>query len=112
MNIDELTLGQIKQLRGMLGDSAPQTKTLGLTVGDAVFIRAAVYHYTGRVTSIADGAVTLSDAAWIADSGKWNEALSTGVLDEIEPEPNGVTVPLDAVLDWRPWTHTLPSEPK
>ncbi len=82
--------------------------TFGLKVGDAVFVRCAVFHYTGRVKSIANGAVELVEAAWIADSGRWHDALMTGKLLEVEPEPHGISIPLQSICDWRPWQHELP----
>ena len=86
--------------------------TLGLKVGDQVFIRGAIYHYTGKVAALEDGAVRLEQAAWVADSGRWYTALQTGELSEVEPEPHGVMIPIGAIADWRPWPHALPADQK
>ena len=85
---------------------------LGLEIGQAVFVRGAVYHYTGRVDKLEGGAVYLTEAAWVADSGRWYGAQKTGALSEVEPEVNGVWIPLAAICDWRPWTAKLPTEQK
>jgi hypothetical protein len=78
--------------------------------GRAVIIRTVTYHYTGRITEIKDGFVTLEDAAWIADSGRWAAALTTGNLSEVEPFPGNVAVSLAAIVDVSPWMHQLPRE--
>ena len=59
-----------------------------------------------------DGFLTLDDAAWIADSGRWAAALATGSLSEVEPFPGSVMVSMGAVVDVSPWKHALPRETK
>lgn len=73
-----------------------------------VFIRTVTHYYTGRVVSVADGFVTLADAAWIADTGRFATALETGTLSEVEPYPGEVAVAIGAIVDVAPWEHELP----
>ena len=54
----------------------------------------------------------LEDAAWIADTGRWSNALVKGTLTEVEPYPAGVSIARGAVIDVSPWQHTLPRETK
>lgn len=51
-------------------------------VGDDVYIRTVTHHYTGHITNITGEFITLGDAAWIADSGRWTTALTTGTDDD------------------------------
>lgn len=81
-------------------------------VGDAVIIRTVTLYYTGRVQRVEAGFVVLTDAAWIADTGRWSTAMTSGVLGEIEPYPGEVAVSLGAVIDVAPWSHTLPRDTK
>jgi len=83
-----------------------------MEIGTAVFIRTVTYHYTGRVLAKDDGFVTLGDAAWIADSGRFARALSDGTLNEVEPYPDQVQVALSAIVDVSPWQHDLPRRTK
>jgi hypothetical protein len=79
------------------------------SVGDAVIIRTVTMHLVGRVAEIYDGfGLRLEDAAWVADSGRWHQALKDGGLYEVEPFPAGCGVALGAIVDWAPWTHSLP----
>ena len=83
--------------------------TLGLFEGENVFIRTVIFFYTGRLCSYDDKFIVLEDAAWIADTGFWAEALTTGKLNEVEPYPDGkILVSLGTVVDISLWTHDLP----
>jgi hypothetical protein len=81
-------------------------------IGKSVFVRAVTFHYTGKVVSIADGFLTLSDAAWIADSGRFGAALEKGDLNEVEPYPNIVDISIGAIVDISEWKHALPRKVK
>ena len=90
--------------------SKKQNNILG--VGQSVYIRTVTHHYTGRVVSVNDRWITLDDAAWVADSGRWAAALATGTLSEVEPFPGLVAVGIGSVVDVSPWKHSLPREVK
>jgi hypothetical protein len=83
-------------------------------IGEKVFIRTVTYHYTGQVVAVDAGMITLRDAAWIADSGRWATALKTGELSEVEPYLPGqlVYVGRGAIVDVTAWTHGLPTVQK
>jgi hypothetical protein len=76
--------------------------------GDAVIIRTVTHYYTGRIEVIDKDWIVLSSAAWIADTGRWAQALSSGKLSEVEPFPNGVSVARGAIVDCSAWGHDLP----
>lgn len=80
--------------------------------GTNVLVRAVTFYYTGRLVDIAEGFLVLADAAWIADTGRFNVALSTGKLNEVEPYPGACYVNAGAVVDVSPWNHELPRSVK
>ena len=89
----------------------PTIKTdITLAEGEKVFVRTVTHYYTGRVVAVDDRWLALTDAAWIADTGRWSLALETGTLNEVEPYLDGdtVLVHLGAVIDVSPWHHDLP----
>ena len=68
-------------------------------LGEPVIIRTVTNYYTGRLTDMDHQWITLDEAAWIADTGRWHQALGTGVLSEVEPYPDGpVFVAVGAVV--------------
>jgi len=90
----------------------PQKPARPLTVGNAVFVRTVTLYYTGRVAEITPESVVLTDAAWIADTGRFSEALRTGTLGEVEPFSLPVEIGRGAIVDVTTWPHALPREVK
>lgn len=83
-------------------------------VGTPMFIRTVTHHITGRLVSIDDHEVILEDAAWIADDGRFAEALkSPDKFNEVEPFPDGiVAVGRGAIIDACHYLHDLPRKTK
>ena len=82
-------------------------------LGAVLFIRTVTYHYIGRVTFLGDKTLRLEDASWVADSGRFGEALRNGTLSETEPYPDGGTeINRDTIVDASLWNHELPTEAK
>ena len=81
----------------------------GPKVGEALFIRTVTMHYTGRVIALDKDWLHLSEAAWIADSGRFAEALAQGTASEVEPYPGEgyVSIARGAIVDCAPWSHAL-----
>lgn len=100
----------MKKITKVTASVTKKTKpTSPLTVGNAVFIRTVTHHLTGRVIAVGDHEILLSNAAWIADNGRFAAALAGGVFSEVEPFPDGiVAVGRGALIDACVWPHALP----
>ena len=81
-------------------------------LGTNVFVRSVTFHYTGKLVAADDSFLLLEDAAWIADSGIFSEALTTGDLNEVEPYPEMCFVSRGAIVDISHWQFDLPREKK
>jgi len=83
-------------------------------VGEKYFIRTVTHYLTGKLVEISDKDVVLTDAAWIADTGRFSNAMSGGEFSEVEPYPDGqlVLVNRDSVIDATIWTKDLPRKQK
>lgn len=82
-------------------------------IGQAYYIRTVTHHYTGRLDAVTDKELIISDAAWIADSGRWADALESGTLSEVEPFQAGqVIINRSALVDVSEWKHQLPLSQK
>ena len=75
------------------------------------FIRTVTYHMVGKIKKIDGNFLVLSDASWIADSGRFHDAIKTGSLSEVEPVGDAF-VCIDAIVDAFPWKHPLPDKQK
>ena len=109
LEISDETYEKIKtQLQA---DELVDISTLDDLVGQKLYIRTVTYHMTGKVVKRMGAFIQLEDAAWIADSGRFMNAIKEGTLDEVEPV--GIMwVNLSSVVDFFPWRHKLPQEQK
>lgn len=93
----------------LTADELVDISTLDDLVGQKLFIRTVTYHMTGKVVKRMGAFIQLEDAAWIADSGRFNEAIKDGTLSEVEPVGTA-WVNLSSVVDFFPWKHKLPTK--
>jgi len=85
-----------------------------IAVGNSVFIRTVTMAFTGKIVEATEHALVLSDAAWIAYTGRFADFLKTGTASgmEVEPYPGDVTIPCGGIIDVSTWNHPLPREQK
>ena len=100
MDVDSLTVGQVKSLLATFGAVRESEQTLW-EVGKAYLIRTVTMTLTGRLVAVTSQELALEDAAWIADTGRFADAVRTGQFNEVEPYPDGarVLVGRGAVVD-------------
>lgn len=97
MNIDEMTIGEAKQLAGMFGSASNDSHW---KVGKIYLIRTVTMIQAGRLIAVTDKELVLEDAAWIADTGRFSDALKSCEFSEVEPFPDGeVIVGRGAIID-------------
>ena len=109
MNIDELTVREIKHIQSLLkgsGESHPYQ------IGKNYFIRTVTMFYTGKLIKVTAKEIILSDAAWIADTGRFMDAIKMGKLNEVEPFQDDVVIGRGSLIDATIWNHPLPREQK
>jgi len=112
MDLDNLTVKQIKQIQSLLRGPREEN-TSPYQLGQNYFIRTVTHHYTGKLVRVTAKELVLEDAAWIADDGRFYDALKTGNLNEVEPFPSGeVIVGRGAIIDACRWLFDLPKEQK
>jgi len=78
-------------------------------IGKTLFFRTITYHYTGKVTKIIGFFLGLSDAAWIADSGRFMNFIKTGEASEVEPIGE-MLLNIQTIVDIIPFDHPLPKK--
>jgi hypothetical protein len=79
-------------------------------VGKKLYIRTVTYHLTGKVEKVVGMFLQLSNAAWVADSGRFMQAIEKGELKEVEPMKAVTWVNLNSVTDMCIWKHKLPEK--
>lgn len=83
-------------------------------LGADYFIRTVTHHHTGKLIAVTPNELVLVDAAWIADDGRFADAIAKGTLNEVEPFPAGLHVIIGrgSIVDAVRWMHPLPREQK
>lgn len=111
MDIDNLTVKEIKHIQSLLksGEASHPYK-----VGKNYFIRTVTHHLTGNLIKVTAKELVLINAAWIADDGRFMNALRDGNLNEVEPFPDNqeVIVGRGSLIDAVEWIYSLPREQK
>ena len=116
MNIDELTLGQIKQIQSMCGTTKTDFSH-PYQLGKCYLIRTVTCHWVGKLEAVYDQEIVLSSASWVVDTGRFNECLKNSMKNltnaEIEPVFKGKTIlNRGSFIDVNEWNHDLPREVK
>ena len=107
MQVEELV-----KLIGLLKGSDTVATNHPYELGANYLIKTVTHYYTGKLAAVYSGELVLSCVAWIADTGRLNEALTRGSLSEVEPIPGDVIIGRGAIVDVIRWVHELPKEVK
>jgi len=100
MNIDDLTIGQAKNLANLFSGTQTEQQDQPWEVGANYLIRTVTMIDAGKLVAITANELVLEDAVWIADTGRFADALKTGNFDEVEPFPDGrVIIGRGAIID-------------
>ena len=92
MNIDDLTIKQVRELTAMINQPSVEPKGCAWEIGKNYLIRTVTMIDTGRVVAVTDQEIVLEDAAWIPDTGRFADSLKAIKFNEVEPFPNGKVI--------------------
>lgn len=107
IEVSDETYEKIKQQLGC--DSFKDLTSMEDMVGEKYYFRTVTYHLTGRVKKVIGSILELENAAWIADSGRFMNAIKEGKLNEVEPVGRAY-INIQSVTDFFPWKHALPEK--
>ena len=114
-NIDNLTFGEIKQLTSLFSNQNTSNEH-PFQVGKAYLIRTVTMTLVGRLESVFERELVLSNASWIADTGRFHDCLKNGLFSigdsEIEPFTDDVIVGRGSIIDATVYNHDLPTKQK
>ena len=96
-NIEELTLGQLREIGRIIslegyGKTNQELPMSPYRIGKNYFIRTVTFHYTGKLIEVGNQELILTNCAWIADSGRFTQAIRKGEYNEVEPFPEDAQV--------------------
>ena len=82
-------------------------------IGKAYFIRTVTMYYIGKLIAVYPQELVLEQAVWVADTGRFHQAMTQGTFSEVEPFGAGeVVIGRGAIVDATAWNHAIPTEQK
>jgi len=98
MNIEELTIKQARELAALF--STQPSTTHPFEIGKPYLIRTVTMIDTGIIKAVYPTEIVLTDAAWIADTGRFSDAIAKAEFNEVEPFPDGeIIIGRGAIID-------------
>jgi hypothetical protein len=85
----------VKDINVMKGDKSHTF----LEVGKIYAFRTVTMIYTGRLKAVSDQEYLVSECAWIPETERWMEFVTSCAHKEAEPYPKDVTINRGALLD-------------
>ena len=116
MNIDDLTIGQLREIQSMNLSNTP-TKSehnYGNLLNHNVIVRTVTMIYTGRLEGVTITDLVLNDCSWIPETDRYMQFVENGSIRECEPYPSGLLVYINrgALLDMCELRKELPRSQK
>ena len=98
MKIEDLTLGQIKEIQNMGVCKSTQHP---YELNKNYLIRTVTMIYTGKLVNVFKDELVLEKACWIPETDRWNESVKNCTFSEQEPYPEDrqVIIGRGAILD-------------
>lgn len=115
MNIEELTLKQIKELSALINcGTTPASPHQPYDIGSNYIVRTVTMIYTGRLIEVGPQELVMTDVSWIPDTERYMEFVAEGKVKECEPYPEGLNVCIGrgAIVDAVPFKKELPRSQK
>lgn len=98
--LDDMTIGDVRTMMRLLTDCTYSRDDSHWEIGANYLIRTVTMIDTGRLVKVTEHELVLEDAAWIADTGRFADALQKATFSEVEPFPPGpVIVGRGGVID-------------
>lgn len=108
IDIQNLTLGQINEIKGLTTQSGSHP----YRIGKNYFIRTVTYFFTGKLVEVHPFELVIEDVSWIPDTGRYSDSFKTGEHNEVEPVDGRVIVGRYSIIDFTEWNNPLPRKQK
>lgn len=104
MNINELTIGQIKELQAIFGTTPARSAAAtpyDKMIGGNVIVRTVTMIFTGKLLAAHPRELVLTNVSWIPETERYMQFVAEGKVKECEPYPEDeeVLIGRGAILD-------------
>ena len=109
MGIEDLTIRELRQAASLLTNQVSDNSAW--EIGKNYLIRTVTMIDTGKLVAVTEHELVLEDAAWIADTGRFAQAVEQAEFGEVEPFPAGrVIIGRGSIIDAVPIKKTPRSQ--
>lgn len=70
--------------------------------GEKYFIRTVTLYFTGILKEIYPGELVFDTVTWIAETGRFGEAIQSGIFNEQESYGDNVIINRGSIIDIKP----------
>ena len=95
----------------LVGDEKIDISGINDMLGKKFLFRTVTVYLVGKVKKVMGKILELETASWVADTGRFMNAIKEGKLNEVEPVGQAF-INLDSVTDFFPWRFALPTKQK
>ena len=81
-------------------------------VGETSYFMTVTYHFTGRLVKATAAMLYIEDASWIPNTSRFQQFLERGEINECEPIPGIVRIPIGSLVGVCQWNTPLPKQQK
>lgn len=87
MDINDLTIGQAKELSALFSGKCAVVSDHPYTIGDTWFVRTVTHHLVGKLKAVGQQELVMEGGTvmWVADDGRFKDAIEGGKFKETEP---------------------------
>lgn len=114
INIEDLTIKQLREISCMFSNENIKLKESDhpFEIGKKYLVRTVTMIQLGILKWVGPKEIVLENASWVADTGRFNNALKNGEVKENEPFVNDVIIGRGAICDMTEWSRELLPEVK
>lgn len=77
--------------------------------GEKYFIRTVTMYFTGLLKEIYPGELVFDNVTWICDTGRFSDAINSGIFNEQEKYGDGVIINRGSIIDIKAVGFDLPN---
>lgn len=105
--------GEVYVKQSSVLPTLPESETFPYILGEKYYVETVTKYFTGRLVHLTDSELILDQCAWIPDTGRYTQAMKSGIFNEVEPFPDGlVFITRGSIISARPWGLVLPRSQK
>ena len=98
LDIESLTLKEIREIAAIVNQSPAAEHPF--EIGKIYLIRTVTMIDVGRVVAVYPTEIVMEEACWVADTGRFAQAVASAEFGETEPFPDGrVIIGRGSIID-------------